>query len=135
MGIALGRVRLENRAAAAHTGRVMSDPVPRLKAGLWVKSALRMADLEARPGVVLRRGDPDAGSVLLVLRGREGLCVLSQTRMPDGALAWTRATGAAPVEQAAADDYVARQLRYDPDIWVLEFEAPDLLPPFDAKIV
>ena len=94
-----------------------------------------MGDMAGRPGVVLRRGDPDAGGVLVVLRGREGLCVLSQTRTQDGAGAWLRATGAVPVDQAAADDYVARQVRYDPDIWVLEFEAPDLTPPFEAKIV
>ena len=97
--------------------------------------ALRMGDMAARPGVVLRRGDPDAGGVLVVLRGREGLCVLSQMRTEDGARAWLRATGAVPMDQAAADDYVARQVRYDPDIWVLEFEAPDLTPPFEAKIV
>ncbi len=113
----------------------MSESEPRLKAGIWVKMALRMADLDGRPGMVLRRGDPDAGGVLVVLRGREGLCVLSQVRAPDGALAWMRATGDAPVEQAAADEYVARQARYDPDIWVLEFDAADLKPPFEAKIV
>ena len=78
---------------------------------------------------------PDSGGVLVVLRGREGLVVLSQMRAADGALAWMRATGAAPVDQAAADAYVARQVRFDPDIWVLEFEAPDLLPPFEAKLV
>ena len=94
-----------------------------------------MGDLDGRPGAVLRRGDPDAGGILVVLRGREGLCVLSQTRTSDGALAWTRATGAAPVDQASADAYVMRQAGYDPDLWVLEFEAPDLRPPFEAKIV
>ena len=113
----------------------MSESEPRLKSGIWVKMALRMGDLDGRPGMVLRRGDPDAGGVLVVLRGREGLCVLSQMRTPDGARAWIRATGAVPVEQAAADDYVARQVRYDPDVWVLEFDAPDLKPPFEAKIV
>ena len=25
--------------------------------------------------------------------------------------------------------------RFDPDIWVLEFDAPDLMPPFEAKLV
>lgn len=113
----------------------MSGSEPRLKAGVWVKMALRMGDRDGRPGVVVRRGDPDAGSVLVVLRGREGLCVLSQTRTPEGALAWLRGTGVAPVAEADADAYVARQLRYDPDLWVLEFDAPDLLPPFEAKIV
>jgi hypothetical protein len=108
---------------------------PRLKAGLWVKMALRLADRDGRPGVVLRRGDPDSGGVLVVLRGRDGLCVLSQVRAADGALAWMRATGDAPVEEAAADAYIARQVRFDPDIWVLEFEAPNLVPPFEARLV
>ena len=108
---------------------------PRLKAGLWVKATLRLADGNGRPGAVLRKGDADAGGVLVVLRGREGLSVLSQARDADGALAWLRATGAAPVDQAAADSYIARQVRFDPDLWVVEFEAPDLLPPFEAKLV
>jgi hypothetical protein len=108
---------------------------PRLKAGLWVKMALRLADRDGRPGALLRRGDPDAGGVLVVLRGREGLCVLSQVRSADGALAWMRATGGAPVDQAAADAYIARQVRFDPDVWVLEFDAPDLVPPFEARLI
>jgi hypothetical protein len=108
---------------------------PRVKAGLWVKMALRMGDLDGRPGAVLRKGDADSGGVLVVLRGREGLTVLSQMRTADGTLAWMRATGAAPVDQTATDAYIARQVRFDPDIWVLEFDAPDLLPPFEAKLV
>jgi len=108
---------------------------PRLKAGLWVKMALRMADRAGSPGVVLRKGDPDSGGVLVVLRGREGLTVLSQVRAADGALAWMRGTGAAAVDQDAADAYVARQVRFDPDVWVLELDAPDLTPPFEARVV
>ena len=108
---------------------------PRLKAGLWVKMALRMGDRDGRPGMVLRKGDPDSGGVLVVLRGRDGFCVLSQMRTADGSPAWLRGTGAAPVDQAAADAYVARQVRFDPDVWVLEFDAPGFLPPFEAKLV
>jgi hypothetical protein len=108
---------------------------PRVKAGLWVRMALRMGDQAGRPGVVLRKGDPDAGGVLIVLNARRGLCVLSQIRTSDGTAAWMRATGPEPIDQAAADAYVTRQLRFDPDLWVIEFEAPDLLPPFEAKIV
>ncbi len=107
----------------------------RLKTGLWVRAALRMGDVDGRPGVVLRKGDADSGGILVVLRGRDGMCVLSQVRAADGSPAWMRATGAAAVEQAAVDAYVARQMRYDPDIWVIEFEAPDLLPPFAAKVL
>jgi hypothetical protein len=107
----------------------------RLKAGVFVNWALRLGEAAGRYGAVLRRGDPDAGGILLVLRGREGFCVLSQVRMGDGAAAWMRATGAAPVDQAAVDAYVARQVRVDPDLWVVEFETPDLVPPFAARLV
>ena len=67
---------------------------PRIKAKLWVQMALRLGDGDGRPGAVLRRGDPDAGGVLVVLRGREGLSVLSQVRAGEGDVAWMQATGA-----------------------------------------
>lgn len=108
---------------------------PRVKAKLWVQMALRMGDIEGRPGAVLRHGDNDAGGVLVVLRGREGLTILSQVRAGEGDVSWMRSTGAAPVDQAAVDSYIERQVSRDPDLWVLEFESPDLTPPFEAKIV
>ena len=113
-------------------GRGLADE--RVKAKLWVQAALRMGDMDGRPGAVLRRGDADAGGVLVVLRGREGLTVLSQVRAAAES-AWIRGTGEAAVGQAAADDYIGRQVRRDPDLWVIEFEAPDMLPPFEAKII
>ncbi len=108
---------------------------PRVKAGLWVQVALRLGNAAGRYGVVLRRGDSDAGGVLVVLRGRDGLSVLSQVRAADGEMGWLRATGPAAVDQAAVDAYVARQVRVDPDLWVVEFESPDMLPPFEARLV
>lgn len=108
---------------------------PRLKAGMWVSAVLRMGQEDGRFGAVLRKGDPDSGGVLVVLRHGPEVSVLSQMRSADGELAWMRATGPAPVDDATADAYVGRQVKFDPDLWVLEFEAPDMLPPFEAKIV
>lgn len=108
---------------------------PRVKAGLWVQMALRLGSSDGRPGVVVRKGDPDAGGVLVVLRGREGMSVLSQVRSAEGEAAWMRATGPGAVAEAEADAYVARQVRRDPDLWVLEFETPDLLPPFSGRVI
>src|SRR5436305_15119058 len=108
---------------------------PRVKARIWVQMALRMGDVDGRPGAVLRKGDADAGGVLVVLRGREGLVVLSQVRSGEGEPAWMRATGAGVVDQATVDAYIERQVKRDPDLWAVEFAAPDLLPPFAARLV
>jgi hypothetical protein len=108
---------------------------PRVKAGIWVQSVLRLGNAGGRYGAVLRRGDADAGGVLVVLRGRDGVSVLSQVRAASGDMEWLRATGPVAVDEATADAYVARQVRVDPDLWVIEFESPDLLPPFEAKLV
>ncbi len=111
-------------------------PEPRVKAKLWVQMALRLGAGAGRSGVVVRSGDPDAGGILVLLRGREGTVVLSQVRSGSGrgGLA-ARYRAAAGADEAAADAYVARQVGFDPDLWVIEFEAPDYLPPFEGKIV
>jgi hypothetical protein len=108
---------------------------PRVKAGLWVSMALRLGQSDGRFGTVIRKGDPDAGGVLVVLRRDREVSVLSQARSAEGELMWLRATGPGWVDDATADAYVARQVKFDPDLWVLEFESPDMLPPFDGKIV
>jgi hypothetical protein len=107
----------------------------RTKAGIWVQAVLRLGQADGRYGVVVRKGDVDAGGVLVVLRGSGGIMVLTQIRDGMGEAAWLRGTGAAPVEEAVADAYVAKQISYDADLWVIEFEAPDYLPPFEAKII
>ncbi len=107
----------------------------RIKAGIWVSAALRLGMLDNKPGVVVRKGDADAGGVLVKLYGRTGCMVLSQFRDMAGDLAWMRATGPEPVDEQVADDYIAKQVRFDPDLWVLEFDAADYLPPFEGKLV
>jgi hypothetical protein len=107
----------------------------RIKAGFWVQAALRLGQADGRYGVVIRKGDADAGGVLVVLRGHAGLMVLTQIRDGAGELAWLRGTGEVPVEAGVADAYVARQVKYDSDLWVIEFDAPDYLPPFEARLV
>jgi len=73
--------------------------------------------------------------VLVLLRGRTGMIVLTQAGTARGGAAWGRGAGAERVGQPEAAAYIARQLKYDPDLWVLEFEAPDLRPPFEATVL
>lgn len=110
---------------------------PRLKSAVLVKAVIRRCDIAAVPAAVVRRGDPDAGAVFLKLnRGREAGCtVLSQTRTTGGEAVWMRGTGAAPVPEAEADAYIARQMTYDPDLWVVEIEDREGRHFLDMRIV
>ncbi|WP_439597173.1 DUF1491 family protein [Falsiroseomonas sp.] len=108
---------------------------PKVKAGIWVSMALRLSDIAGRSGAVLRKGDPDSGGILCVLRARDQMVVLSQVRDAEGRPAWMRGTGTEPVDGPTADAYVERQVRRDPDLWVVEFDAPDLKPPFEARLI
>ena len=108
---------------------------PKVRTDIWVAAQVRMCDLAFIPVVVSRRGDPIAGAVLLKLnRLAAGCVVFSQVRDMDGALGWMRGTGKDPVPEPDADQYIARQAKYDPDIWVVEIEDRDGKYQFPGKV-
>jgi hypothetical protein len=108
----------------------------RLKTDIVVQAALRLSNQQAIPMTVARRGDGDAGTILLKLNQLDrGCSVLAQTRTPGGELVWHRATGADPVQEAEADAYIARQVQRDPDLWVVEVEDRAGRPVFQGRIL
>jgi len=107
-----------------------------LKAGIWVSAQIRLCDASFIPAVVVRKGDPDAGSVLIKLnRLAIGVEVFTQVRTVEGVRAWMCATGDTPVKDAQADEYINKQLKFDPDIWVLEIEDPNYRYEIDGEII
>jgi len=94
-----------------------------LTTGLWVSAQIRLCDRAFIPAAVVRRGDPDVGTVLLKInRFEAGVTVFTQTSTLEDEPAWSRGTGPTPVTEADADAYIARQVARDPDLWVLEIE-------------
>jgi hypothetical protein len=99
-------------------------PTPRLKTDIWASALLRRWNHHtAVVATLVRRGDNDAGTVLLKISRLDGTAtVLSQTVTAAGERAWMRGTGAAPVADADAEAYIQRQRKRDPDLWVIEIE-------------
>ena len=94
---------------------------PRLASGVWVGAYLRRLEGLAIPAFVVRRGDETAGAVLVKLATLDGRARLFQRSFDllTGARAWVvLAEGA----EAEVDEAVARQRRFDPDLWVIEVE-------------
>jgi hypothetical protein len=107
-----------------------------LTTGIWVSAQVRICDRNFIPATVVRRGDPDSGTVLLKLnRFEEGVTVYTQASSTTDTPAWSRGTGPKPVTEAEADAYIERQVKYDPDVWVLEIEDRKGQYKMDGKIV
>jgi hypothetical protein len=95
---------------------------PRLSADFWVRAYLARLQAANLPAYVLRRGDPQAGAVLVKVADLAGNARLHarQFDMLADRYAWAlRAEGA----EADVDALLARESARDPDIWVIEVEA------------
>ena len=99
----------------------------RLKAEIWVKAYLRRCQHEGAAAVLVRRGDSDAGAIYIKVSRLDGtaalfgpapagLDVASEDRRWQPCL-----DGPSPTEEAA-DAYLARQIEFDPDVWIVSVE-------------
>ena len=95
---------------------------PRLKSGIWVQAQLRLCDQNVLACVVVKRGDGDAGQILIkVNRFAEACQVLAKRYTDEGGRAWTVVADGG---EGPCDAYIAREFDIDEDVWVLEIEDP-----------
>lgn len=84
---------------------------------------------------VIQKGDPTSGSICLKINLLDGrFRVLSQIRDESG-LAWLPASEKPDMTEAEADAYLAQQLDFDPDLWVIEIEDKEGRHWFNEKII
>jgi hypothetical protein len=95
---------------------------PRLKAVIQIKAIIRRAEVAGAQAFVVRRGAEEAGALFLKVSRLDGTStVLTQARRGQGELVWTRPLGDA-ADEAKASAYFEKQMRFDPDLWILEIE-------------
>jgi hypothetical protein len=94
-----------------------------LSTDIWASALIRRAELAGAFATVARKGDPSAGAVLVkVLNRRSGEAWLYASAIRgDGEQVWMQPLGASRGEPEI-DDYLARQVRFDPDLWIIEIE-------------
>jgi hypothetical protein len=97
----------------------------RLKSEIWVKAYLRRAAVQGSPGVVVRRGDADAGTIMIKIARLDGQCDLygpapAGLASDDGERRWTRLAERAP--ESEIEVRLGSEMRLDPDLWIVEIE-------------
>jgi len=96
--------------------------IPRLKSGFYVKALIRRAETAGAAAFVVRRGAEEAGAIFLKLARLDGTCtVLNQVRRGEGELVWARPLGEI-TDEARASQYLDKQIKFDPDLWIVEIE-------------
>jgi hypothetical protein len=100
----------------------------RLKSSIWVAAYLRRCQFEGVFGAVRRRGADEAGAVFVKLALLDGNAMLygpapqavyDDSRPVERVFA---ASSAEPVAEQAVDERLAREVRFDPDAWIVEIE-------------
>ena len=71
----------------------------------------------------MRRGDPDRGSLLLIVtsRGRH-VASLERVLSLDGAYQWKRSGPAESAGSAEIAEFLAKRARFDEDLWAVELD-------------
>lgn len=101
----------------------------RLKSGIWVAAYIRRCQVEGAQAVLRRRGAEEAGAVFIKVSKLDGTAevygpapqsAFEEARPADRA--FIRSLKADALSEADAEAYLSKQVKFDPDIWIVEVE-------------
>lgn len=102
----------------------------RLKSGIWVSAYVRRCNVEGAFVAVRRRGAEEAGAIYIKISKLDGTAVLygpapqavfDEARPADRI--FTVIVGRdATASEADVEARLTREIRYDPDVWIVEVE-------------
>ena len=102
----------------------------RLKSGIWVAAYLRRCNIEGLFAAVRRRGAEEAGAIFIKINRLDGTGTLygpaSQTAFDDAQptdrIFTAVVGGASPAPDADIEARLVKEIRFDPDVWIVEVE-------------
>jgi hypothetical protein len=100
----------------------------RLRADIWVSAYLRRCAIEGAIATLRRRGAAEAGAIFVKVDRLDGRAALfapaPQSEFSDGGVErlWSRAHLEEWIEPADIEKRLAREIGFDPDLWIVEVE-------------
>jgi hypothetical protein len=102
----------------------------RLKSAIWVSAYLRRCNVEGAFAAVRRRGAEEAGAIFIKISRLDGTATLYGPA-PQSSFDESRPSDRAfsvcvgryqPAPEADSEAYLAKEIRFDPDVWIVEVE-------------
>jgi len=101
----------------------------RLKSAIWVAAYLRRCYIEGAPAVVRKRGAEEAGAIFVKLNRLDGTAELygpaPQSAFDEARPAdrlFSACVKGQPAPEEKIEERLAREMRFDPDLWIVEVE-------------
>ena len=97
----------------------------RLPAGFEASALIRLAEANGGFGVVLHRGEPDSGTILIVILDNQGFGqtlarAYERLPKPDGTRGWAITKAQDAEKKDEFENYLTRRIEQDRDLWVVE---------------
>jgi hypothetical protein len=114
---------------ASQHWHVLLKPM-RLKTGIWVAAYLRRCNVEGVFAAVRRRGAEEAGAVFVKINRLDGTALLFgpapqsafDEAQPADRMFVVLMGGETPASESEIEARLAKELRFDPDFWIIEVE-------------
>lgn len=98
----------------------------RLTTGVWVSALIRRVHAAGGFATVVHKGEATAGTVALLLRRRDGSCAaLMRVAQKQGGHAWMVSADQPQNRLEFINEFLDKQRRYDPDLWIIELDVAD----------
>jgi hypothetical protein len=101
----------------------------RLKSAIWVAAYIRRCNVEGAFAAVRRRGAEEAGAIFVKLNRLDGTAELfgpaPQSAFDDARPSerlFVRCLAEQPAPEVKVEERLTRELRFDPDAWIVEVE-------------
>jgi hypothetical protein len=102
----------------------------RLKSGIWVAAYLRRCNVEGLFAAVRRRGAEEAGAIFIKINRLDGTGALYgpapqsafDDAQPTDRIFSAVVGGETPAPDADIEARLVKEIRFDPDVWIVEIE-------------